>query len=181
MSLTKRIILSAVLIGLGVAGRVLPHAWNFTPLVAIALFSGYVLGLRRGTALTLVSMLLGDCLIGFYQPQLMLAVYGSLALAVCLSLVIRKFEHPAMTLLSGLTASSMFFLVTNWAVWQFSPWYAKSLSGLLQCYVLALPFFRNALMGDLFYTAALFGVYEISLAMWQKRAQRLQAKLPNAV
>ena len=56
-------------------------------------------------------------------------------------------------------------MVTNYAVWQFSPWYEKSLAGLLESYTLALPFFRNTLLGDLFYSAVLFGAYE-AVVFW---------------
>ena len=64
--------------------------------------------------------------------------------------------------LGTLGGSIIFFLTTNFAVWLFSDWYAENLSGLIMSYTLALPFFRNSLMGDIFYTAVFFGLYELA-------------------
>lgn len=61
---------------------------------------------------------------------------------------------------TDLAASSLvFFLVTNFAVWVFSPMYAANAAGLLKCYVAAVPFLRNMLEGDLFWGLVLFGGY----------------------
>jgi hypothetical protein len=64
----------------------------------------------------------------------------------------------------GLTATGaavIFFLVTNFGVW-ISPAtpYAKDISGLMASYEAGLPFFRNTLLGNLFFTFALYGAYD---------------------
>jgi len=41
--------------------------------------------------------------------------------------------------------------------------YPKDLSGLAACYVAGIPFFQNTLFGDLFYSAVLFGTFELSV------------------
>jgi len=41
---------------------------------------------------------------------------------------------------------------------------------LINCYVMAIPFFRNSLLGDLFYTGVLAGAYEAAI-IWQERRQ----------
>ena len=60
---------------------------------------------------------------------------------------------------------------TNWAVWQFSPWYASNFAGLIQSYTFALPFFRNTLLGNVFYTSVLFGVYEAAIYFAKSQKQ----------
>jgi hypothetical protein len=54
-----------------------------------------------------------------------------------------------------LVGSSVFFVVTNAACWAL--WYPRTLTGLAVCYVAAIPFFRNTLLGDGLFTAVLFG------------------------
>jgi hypothetical protein len=164
-----KIIIPLILIGLAVSFRLLPHPWNFTPIAAVALFSGVYLGKRYALFVPLLAMFLSDIFLGFYDLKLMLAVYGSFALVGLIGLAIRRRKNPATVLGGSLAASTLFFLITNFAVWQFSFWYEKSLSGLFQCYALALPFFRSALLGDLFYTGVLFGAYEMVLLLLTKR------------
>jgi hypothetical protein len=57
------------------------------------------------------------------------------------------------------SSSLSFFLVTNFAVWAFSPIYAANAGGLIKCYIAALPFLQNMLCGDLFWGIVLFGGY----------------------
>ena len=164
-----KIVISVILISIGATFRLLPHPWNFTPIVAVALFSGVYLGKKYAFFVPLLAMFLSDVFLGFYEWKLMLAVYGSFALVGLIGLAIKKRKNPATVLAGSLTASILFFLITNFAVWQFSFWYSKTLSGLFQCYLLALPFFRSALLGDLFYTGILFGAYELILILVSQR------------
>lgn len=155
------------LVLLGVAGRMLPHPWNFTPLSAIALVTSAYLGWRYSMVAVMGIMLLSDFLIGFYDWPIMLSVYGSLILAVGLGTLIER--RKASTIVScSLASSLLFFFITNWAVWQFGTMYVHSFSGLIESYTMALPFFRNSLMGDLLYTGTLFGIFEIYLFVKQR-------------
>jgi len=163
MSLRSKILLACSLIVLGVAVRLLPHAWNATPLVASTILSGLYLGKRWALIVPIVTMLIGDIFIGFYEWPLMICVYSCFALIGYLSsrkLFAKKYND---LMLLSVSSSVIFFLATNWAVWQFTPWYTKTASGLLYCYFLALPFFRNAIFGDLFYTLTLFTICELTL------------------
>ena len=63
--------------------------------------------------------------------------------------------------LASLSGSTIFYLISNFGVWAFSPMYAKTFTGLVQCYSLALPFYGTSLMGDLVYSAILFGAYQL--------------------
>lgn len=171
----EKIIISVVLIFLGAVCRLLPHAWNFAPVAAIALFAGVCLGRNYAIILPVITMLIGDYFIGFYEWRLGLVVYGSYVIIGLMGLAIKKHKSAETVMAGGLTASVIFFLATNWAVWQFSPWYAKNLAGLIQCYALALPFFRNTLLGDLFYISVFFGAYEIIMFLVRQKRISLQA------
>lgn len=152
-----------ILISLGVACRLLPHAWNFTPIAAIALFSGVYLGKKEAILVPLLAMLAGDLIIGFYAFRIMAAVYFSLALAGVIGIAIKKHKSFETVLAGSIIASVLFFLATNLAVWYFSPIYSQTISGLIECYAMAIPFFRNTLLGNMFYAGVLFGVYEMAL------------------
>jgi len=158
-----------ILVILGAVFRLLPHPWNFTPIAAITLFSGVYLGKKYAFFAPILAMFFSDIFLGFYEWKLMLAVYGSFALIFLIGLAIKKHKSLKTILAGSLTASVLFFLITNFVVWQFTPWYPKTLSGLIQCFILALPFFRNTLFGDLFYTIVLFGTYELVLILTKHR------------
>jgi len=161
MEKNNKIIISITLVAIGLVCRLLPHLWNFAPIAAIALFSGFYLGRRYAIILPLISMAIGDLFIGFYDFKMMLAVYISFALVGLFGFAVRKYKSLETVVASSIIASVAFYLITNYVVWQFSPWYARSFDGLIYCYTMALPFFRNTLMGDLFYVAVFFGAYEM--------------------
>lgn len=165
MSKETKILFSLILIALGVVCRLLPHLWNFTPMVAIALFAGVYLGKNYALSLPLITTIISDYFLGFYEWQIMLAVYSSYFLIGLLSIFIKRYKNWETIIATSITASVLFFLITNWAVWQFSSWYSKDWNGLIDSYVLALPFFRNSLLGDLFYTLTLFGCCELVIIL----------------
>jgi hypothetical protein len=150
----------ASLVGIDIAARILPHAPDFTPVAATALFAASVLRVRAlSIVVPVAGMWLGDLLLGFYDFRVMAAVYAALALpavALCLS---RRLRRPGMIVPVLLSTSLTFFLVTNFAVWAFSPLYAANTAGLVKCYVAALPFLQNMIAGDLFWGLVLFGTY----------------------
>jgi len=145
----------------GVGLRLLPHAPNFTPVAAIALFGAVYFSKMTALILPIAVMAVSDLFIGFYEPKLMVAVYGSFLLSVLLGFWLKKNKKWQTFLGVSFLSSFTFFLLTNFAVFAFSPWYAKSLAGMIQCYLMALPFFRNTLLGDLFYTGVFFGAFEL--------------------
>ena len=77
--------------------------------------------------------------------------------------------------------STVFFLISNWAVWQFGVWYDKSLVGLIEAYTLAIPFFRNTIIGDLVYTGSLFAVFEFSRAYFASKKPITLTKVTNNI
>jgi len=151
----------ALMVAIGIVIRLVPHPANFTPVFAIALFAGFYLPKKWAIILPLSVMLLSELFIGFYAWQLMLVVYGSIALAGLIGVASKKNRNILTVVTSTLVASILFFLTTNFAVWYFSSWYTHDLSGLMLCYTLAVPFFKNSLMGNLFFVTVFFGSYEM--------------------
>ncbi|MFH1894764.1 MAG: DUF6580 family putative transport protein [Patescibacteria group bacterium] len=161
------IVVIVILVGAGL--RILPHLPNFAPIVAIALFSGVYFSKKVALILPLAAMIISDIFIGYYDLKLMATVYGSFLLITLLGVWLKGHKKWPVILGSSLVGSLTFFFLTNLAAWAFTPWYAKTLSGILQCYLMALPFFRNALLGDLFYVIVFFGLYGIIEILVQKR------------
>ena len=162
------LIVALIFILIGVSLRLLPHPPNFSPIAAIALFGGVYLSRKIAFILPVIAMVLSDIFIGYYEPGLMVAVYGTFLLCVILGLWLKNHKKWYTILGGSVLGAFLFFFITNFAVWVFTPWYAKDLSGVIQCYLMALPFFKNTLLGDLFFVTVFFSVYEI-VVIWVRR------------
>jgi len=140
--------------------RILPHPWNFTPVGAMALFSGAKLGRNwKAFFLPLAALFAGDVFVGFHK--LMLAVYLSFCLSALIGIVFRNRQSVGPLSLATLLGATQFFLITNFAMWAIMTNYPKTTSGLITCYVAGIPLFGNTLAGDAFYAAILFGGYAL--------------------
>ncbi len=157
----KKYIPAFILIALGVSARLLPHPANFAPIAAIALFSGLYLPKRLAIIVPATALLLSDIVLGFYTWQVVVSVYACFALTGIMGLRLAKQKNFTTIALGTILASIIFFLVTNWAVWAFGTMYPHTTTGLMQSYIMALPFFRNSLLGDIFYTTVLVGSMEL--------------------
>jgi hypothetical protein len=155
-TLLYRTLLALVLILLAAALRIAPHPWNFTPVGAMALFSGAVVKDRRLAFLfPLVTLFVGDIFIGLYK--IIPIIYASFLVSVAIGLWLRDRRTVARISFATLLGATQFFLITNFAVWQFLGGYPHNASGLVACYVAGIPFFGNTLAGDAVYAALLFG------------------------
>ncbi len=160
-NLLCRMLLAFALILLAAALRIAPHPWNFTPIGAMALFSGALLKDRRlAFVFPLVALFEGDIVIGFHK--LLPIVYGSFLINVAIGLWLRDRRTFARISLATLLGAVQFFLVTNFAVWWLLNSYPKTVSGLAACYLAGIPFFWNTLAGDAFYAALLFGAFALA-------------------
>jgi len=159
------------LILLAVASRLLPHPPNFTPLAALGLFSGAYLQVRKYWLVPVAALLLSDLVIGFYQPVAMIFVYSGFILCAFLGRALLHERRTPLTLGGAtLSGSVIFFIISNLGDWLTGLNYPRTGQGLIECYTMAIPFFRNTLAGDLFYVACLFGIYDICARMiWRLR------------
>ncbi len=162
--------LALLLIAAGIALRFAPHPANFAPIGALALFAGVVLPRRYAFAVPLAAMIVSDALLGFHS--VIAYTWGSFALIGAIGWLVRRRPSAPHVVTGSLAGSVLFFLITNFGVWLHTGLYAKTWGGLVQSYTLALPFFRNTLAGDLFYTAVLFGLYAAARAVVARSLHR---------
>jgi hypothetical protein len=156
-----------VLVGmiLAAASRLIPHPPNFAPIGAMALFGGACFAHRRAAfVVPLAAMFLSDLAIGLLSGNLSLGlhrlipvVYGSFGLIVCLGFWLRTRRTVVPIAGATLAGSVLFFVLTNFGVWALGSLYPNTWEGLVACYVAAIPFFHNTLLGDAVYSTALFG------------------------
>ena len=140
--------------------RLIKIAPNVTAMGAMALFAGANFRNKKlAYAVPLVTMLATDLIIGFHR--IMIPVYISFVITVFIGTLIRE-RKSFLTIATGSLASSiLFFLITNLPFW-FGDRYPWNFAGIMESYVLSLPFLRNALIGDLAFNAILFGGYELA-------------------
>lgn len=146
----------------GLMARIAPHPWNATPVMAIALFGGTYVSKRWAIILPWSIVALTDFILGWHTT--IPFTWGAMILTGLLAWWVRTRPTPERVLTASLAGSLLFFTITNFGVWLVGGLYPRTLAGLAQCYVAAIPFFRGTLLGDLFYTTVLFGGY----AIWRR-------------
>jgi hypothetical protein len=150
--------LVAFLIGFDVAARLLPHAPGFMPVAASALFAGRMLRIPAlAVVVPLLAMALSNAALPSEDWRIVLVGFAFMAVPALVGILTRRYRGPVVIGAAMVSCSLLFFAASNFAVWAFGGLYAHSLEGLVQCYVLALPFLDKTVMGDLFWTAILFG------------------------
>ena len=145
--------------------RLMPHPPNFTPIIAVAIMSSYFFkNIYLSCAKLLISMLLADAFIGFYSN--MLFVYLSLLLIVFIFHKVSEKMNFKNLFICGFIASLIFFIISNFGVWVLgSPGvldlpYEKNLNGLVECYILAIPFFGNTFFSTLIFSYPAIFIYK---------------------
>lgn len=156
----KHILFAAVVIVIGAIVRFLPHPPNVTPIAALALVGGAYLDRRIAFALPLGALFLSDVVLGFHD--LMIYVYGSFLLIGLLGVWVSRRRSVLRMTAATLSGSILFFGVTNFGVWisGMGIVYPMTFEGLVECYTMAIPFFRNGLLGDVFFAGVFFSVFE---------------------
>ena len=149
INILKKEIFPISLIFILALSRLIPHPWNFTPVLAVGVFSGfYFKQIYLGFFVVIFSMFIGDLIIGFHST--MFFTYISLVVAVLIGVYVKHFKFTEI-LWSGLASSFCFFIITNFGSWLTLEMYEKNFEGLLSAYVLAIPFFHNTLISTLLY------------------------------
>ncbi len=174
LRINQRYGILSLLVLLAAFSRIIPHPSNFAPIGAMALFGAAYFSKKTITFLIpILSLWLSDLFInnviyaqyfdgfvffypGFYWNYLAFVLIGAVGL---LLLKKTKLQH---ILLASLSASALFYLVSNFGVWASGTMYPMSFNGLITCYTAAIPFFKNTVMGDLVYCGVLFGAFEFA-------------------
>ena len=143
--------------------RLIPHPWNFSPMIAAGIFSGfYFRQFYLGSFIIILSMFLGDIFLGFHNT--MFFTYLALAIVVLIGVVIKNLKFSKI-LYSTIASSIVFFVITNFGAWLTIDMYTKDFNGLMQSYIMAIPFFHNSLISTFIY---LF-VFKILLELGLKK------------
>lgn len=165
--------------------RLMPHPFNFTPVVAIALYGG---ARGKNTAfsflLPILVMVFSDILVmQFLYPERgnpleyfltrdVLGVYLSFAVVVCIGLLLKRNIKVPTVIVASLASSFLFYAISNFFSWYGNAFYPQTFAGLAACYTAGIPFynndpmgsfFLNQFVGDLFYSGVLFGVHALVL------------------
>ena len=166
----KKNILPIGLILILTFSRIIPHPWNFTPVIAVAIMSGYFFkNVYLSFSILLISMLVADAFLGFYEN--MIFVYASLLLIAFIFYKISEKINFKNLFIYSFSGSVIFFVISNFGVWALqSPGvnnlpYEISLSGLVECYILAIPFFPNTFLSTLIFAYPAIYIYK-SLPTW---------------
>ena len=145
--------------------RLIPHPPNFTPIIAVAIISGYFFKNINLSLLTLlIAMLISDLFIGFYENVIF--VYASLLLITFVFHKISNKINFKNLFIYGFAGSLIFFVVSNFGVWAlgspgvFNIPYDKTLNGLIECYILAIPFFGNTFLSTLIFAYSAIFIYK---------------------
>lgn len=173
--------LAYIFVLFAVAVRFLPHPWSFTPVLAALLFFG-ARGERRRLWIPFTLLAVSDAaltLLVYRYPFswdhfITWAWYAGM---LWLGTSLKSNAGPVRILATALCGSVSFFIISNLAVWAAWNSYPHTFAGLMTCYALAVPFFRNALEGDLLFTAAMFAtpVALQAVSKWTKPGQHSAA------
>ncbi len=176
--MNKKFYLGLGMFCVAVVSRLIPHYPNFTPIESIALFGGTYLAYKQLSyilplvALYITDIILNNTLLRSYFPDQEgfiwfsdYMIYSAVAI-VGIAMIgkwIRKRVKPSIVLFGAGASSLLFFIVSNFGVWISSPMYSKTITGLVECYTMAIPFFTNSLLSTLVFSSVLFGMYELIL------------------
>ncbi|MFN8164899.1 MAG: DUF6580 family putative transport protein [Bacteroidia bacterium] len=157
----KNLVPAILLLAVAGLSRFIPHPGNFTAIGAMALFSGAVIADRRlAFLLPMIVMLVTDFVLGLHVS--MIPVYACFALTVFIGTRIGSNPKFFKVVAGSLLASVIFYLVTNLPIWYADQsLYPLTFAGTMESYTQAIPFFRNQVMGDLFYSGLLFGIFSL--------------------
>jgi hypothetical protein len=167
--------LFALLLAIGVVGRLAAPAWNFTPLAAVTVVGGFYFRHALVALLLPVSVLaVSDLMLPAHDSlPVMFSVHAMMIVPLMLGRLARRSDGwhsksawgTACWGLCGVVPATAFYLVTNFAVWAFKSSYEPTLAGLAACYTAGLPFYRAMLAGDLFYLGMMLACFAAARAL----------------
>ena len=166
--LVQDLLVFALLIAIGVTGRLAQPLWCVTPTAAVAILAGiYFSRLAIAAMVPVAILLLSDLFLPSYDSiPVMLATYGAMTFPLVLGRWVAGARGSWSNILrwtvSGVLPATVFFVVTNFAVWAFQSDYEKSLAGLAHCYWAAVPFYRWMLAGDVAYLGVLLACWSLA-------------------
>lgn len=154
------------LVAITVFLRLIPHPPNFAMVGALALFSGHQFNKKIAWLIPIIAMFLSDFFLGFHS--VILFVYASFLIITLFGAWLKKNNRFYHLVGVSLTSSVLFFIITNLGVWLNTNLYPKNINGLVNCYLMAIPFFRNTLLSDVFFSVVFFYGYRLFFVFMKK-------------
>ena len=155
-------LLLAGIVLFGISWRLMPHVPNFAPIDAIALLGGTLLTWRKAIILPLVTMVLSDLALGLYVGFEW--TWLSIVLVAFVGIAIKHLPLAWRISIGAVGGGLMFFAISNFGVWLTSGMYAHTFIGIVNCYVMAVPFFRATLISDVVFATVLLSAAEYATA-----------------
>ncbi len=147
------------LIAFGIGWRMVPHLPNFAPIGALALLGGVAFHWRTALWMTLGIVGISDLLIGTYSGiQWTWLSYG---LIIGLGVMVKNLPLAWRLPIGALSASLLFFVASNFGTWVASGMYTHTIAGFMQCYVMALPFYKATLISDMLFGGLVLGIHAV--------------------
>ena len=135
--------------------RIIPHPPNFTPIISLAIIGPFLFrNLYLCIFCILCSMIISDFFIGFHDG--LLQIYLIITLICILFDKFKKKVNSINLLYLSFSGSLIFFMLSNFNVWFFGDLYAKDINGLINCYIMAIPFFTNTLISTIIFSYLIF-------------------------
>ena len=144
------------------ASRFIPHPPNFTSLLALSFYVPVLLGLRYLPAL-LVSFAITDLVIGYHTGTHW--TWGSVLVIGLMSQYFNK--NISLRLSRAFLGATIFFIITNFGVWTTGV-YGITISGIIECYTLAVPFFTYSVLSTFLFAAIIESFYKIYCVKFSK-------------
>lgn len=149
---------------------------NFEIITALTLISAVFLGRVWGIIVPLSIIAITDVFIG--NGPVLFFTWSAFAAIGVLGWIFGKMDIKSNKLKVigltgvGIVSSVFFFLYTNFGWWLMTNMYPHTLDGLIQAYIMGLPFFKNNLIGNLIFMPMLsfvaLAVIELKLKMENK-------------
>src|ERR1700690_1482713 len=147
----------------------MPHPWNFAPVAAALLYFG-ARGSKRQLWIPLALLAASDVILTKFVYAYPFSwdhfvTWAWYAAILWLGTSLRENANWLRVGAAALASSGSFFLGSNFAVWACWNMYPKTVSGLMMCYAAGLPFFQRGLAGDMLFSAAMFGLPAVVVAL----------------
>ena len=137
------------------ASRFIPHPPNFTSLIALSFYIPFLFGVKF-IPIVVLSLIFTDIFLGFHST--ILFTWGSVIL---IGLISKKFSKSSIIRLLGVTSgATIFFITSDFGVWM-SGSYGYNINGLIECYIMAIPFFGNTLISTLIFSIVIECLHSI--------------------
>lgn len=141
--------------------RLIPHPWNITPIPSIGLFAGTWCDRRIAWMMPIIPLLIGDLITGGYNPLIMVFVYTGIALSAVIGRLFLSRKRTFTRFAGAITANALiFYTLSNFPVWW--AYYDHSVAGLVECYIMAIPFLGYSLLGDSIFVILIFGTHYLA-------------------